>query len=232
MLLLHLFHTWFEWNLYASNLLAIGLVTFWNFGMNARFNWGLGQASETNSAALPADGPVNLGVESARGLQPRQRSCKMMERLYLLGAAMILLFSAAAKIISAGERTRILENADSIVFFLSNRQMMLLAAALELCVAFGVLWPRTESLNVRTRFGLVAWLASLFAVYRAGLLLANDPRPCKCLGNCLARIGLSEWQIQSLAVAMLAYLLVPSFAWLVNRWRTATQISSESPIEK
>jgi hypothetical protein len=27
------------WNLYLSNLLAITSVTFWNFGMNARFNW-------------------------------------------------------------------------------------------------------------------------------------------------------------------------------------------------
>jgi len=38
-LLLHLFHTLIGWNLYLSNLLAITLVTFWNFGMNARFNW-------------------------------------------------------------------------------------------------------------------------------------------------------------------------------------------------
>ncbi len=38
-LLLHLFHTLLGWNLYLSNLLAMGLVTLWNFGMNARFNW-------------------------------------------------------------------------------------------------------------------------------------------------------------------------------------------------
>jgi dolichol-phosphate mannosyltransferase len=37
--LLHLFHTLLGWNLYLSNLLTIGLVTLWNFGMNARFNW-------------------------------------------------------------------------------------------------------------------------------------------------------------------------------------------------
>lgn len=41
-LLLHLFHTLLGWNLYLSNLLAIGLVTAWNFGLNARFNWGCG----------------------------------------------------------------------------------------------------------------------------------------------------------------------------------------------
>ena len=38
-LLLHFFHTLLGWNLYLSNLLAIGLVTLWNFGINARFNW-------------------------------------------------------------------------------------------------------------------------------------------------------------------------------------------------
>lgn len=27
------------WDLYFSNLLTIGLVTLWNFGMNAGFNW-------------------------------------------------------------------------------------------------------------------------------------------------------------------------------------------------
>lgn len=38
-LLLHLFHTLLGWNLYLSNLLTIGLVTVWNFGMNVRFSW-------------------------------------------------------------------------------------------------------------------------------------------------------------------------------------------------
>jgi len=37
--LLELFHSRFGWNLYLSNLLTIALVTLWNFGMNARFNW-------------------------------------------------------------------------------------------------------------------------------------------------------------------------------------------------
>ena len=40
-LLLHLFHSWLAWNLYLSNMLAIILVTFWNYGMNAHFNWAM-----------------------------------------------------------------------------------------------------------------------------------------------------------------------------------------------
>jgi dolichol-phosphate mannosyltransferase len=38
-LFLNLFHLWLELDLYASNLLAILLVTLWNFWMNALFNW-------------------------------------------------------------------------------------------------------------------------------------------------------------------------------------------------
>jgi dolichol-phosphate mannosyltransferase len=37
--LLYLFHTRFGWNVYVSNLLAIVLVTLWNFGVNARCTW-------------------------------------------------------------------------------------------------------------------------------------------------------------------------------------------------
>jgi dolichol-phosphate mannosyltransferase len=50
-LLLHLFHTFLGWNLYLSNLLAIILVTCWNFGMNARFNW------QSRSQRIPVTGP-------------------------------------------------------------------------------------------------------------------------------------------------------------------------------
>ena len=39
-LLLHVFHNWLGWNLYVSNLLAIVLVTVWNFGLNTHWNWG------------------------------------------------------------------------------------------------------------------------------------------------------------------------------------------------
>ncbi len=36
---LHLFYRWLGCNLYVANFLAILLVTLWNFGLNARFNW-------------------------------------------------------------------------------------------------------------------------------------------------------------------------------------------------
>jgi dolichol-phosphate mannosyltransferase len=38
-ILIDLFHYVFHLNIYLSNLLSIGLVTIWNFGLNARYNW-------------------------------------------------------------------------------------------------------------------------------------------------------------------------------------------------
>jgi dolichol-phosphate mannosyltransferase len=38
-IMIHLLHVRLGLNLYFVNLFAIGLVTLWNFGMNARFNW-------------------------------------------------------------------------------------------------------------------------------------------------------------------------------------------------
>lgn len=44
-LLLHLFHTYLGWNLYLSNLLSVVIVTIWNFAMNTRHNWQMGQST-------------------------------------------------------------------------------------------------------------------------------------------------------------------------------------------
>lgn len=49
---LHLFHTWFGFNLYAANFLAILFVTLCNFWMNAVFNWRVGHTMGTGSRAF------------------------------------------------------------------------------------------------------------------------------------------------------------------------------------
>jgi len=38
--LLHVFHTWLGFNLYVANPLTISVVTLWNVGINAKYNWG------------------------------------------------------------------------------------------------------------------------------------------------------------------------------------------------
>jgi len=43
-ILLNLFHNCLGGNLYLSNFAAIIIVTFWNFGMNSKFNWAVRRA--------------------------------------------------------------------------------------------------------------------------------------------------------------------------------------------
>lgn len=43
---LHLFYTWLKFNLYEANLFAILLATFWNFWINAVFNWRIKSTSK------------------------------------------------------------------------------------------------------------------------------------------------------------------------------------------
>ena len=43
--LLYALYRWLGFSLYAANFLAIALVTLWNFGLNARFNWRVGPTS-------------------------------------------------------------------------------------------------------------------------------------------------------------------------------------------
>jgi putative flippase GtrA len=68
-LLLHLFHTLLGWNLYVSNLLTITLVTLWNFGMNARFNW-----SEPKICGLIAAVSAMISL-----FGPSRGSCSVLE---------------------------------------------------------------------------------------------------------------------------------------------------------
>jgi len=51
--LLHMFHNWLSVNLYVANFLAILLVTFWNFWMNALFNW-----RAVKTARAPKEAPI------------------------------------------------------------------------------------------------------------------------------------------------------------------------------
>jgi putative flippase GtrA len=38
-LFINIFHKALGWNLYLSNGVSVALVTMWNFGLNAKFNW-------------------------------------------------------------------------------------------------------------------------------------------------------------------------------------------------
>ena len=66
---------------------------------------------------------------------------------------------------------------------------------------------------------LVAWLATIFMVYRMCLWWLGWQRPCGCLGSLARVLHLSEHTADNLMQGVLAYLLLGSYGWLLWQWR-------------
>lgn len=77
LILLSLFYGRLRFSLYAANVLAILLVTAWNFLMNASFNWRRGSASSNSVADNPPidQNPKTFGQAQSQSIkQERSRS--------------------------------------------------------------------------------------------------------------------------------------------------------------
>src|SRR4051794_18635196 len=88
-------------------------------------------------------------------------------------AAILLLATASAKLISSAGGAKFL-NANDPILSLSFRNVFWLVGLLELAVALTCLMGRALPLKVT----LIAWLASSFGLYRLGLLALHYHRPC------------------------------------------------------
>jgi hypothetical protein len=100
---------------------------------------------------------------------------------FLTGTAVFLAVTASLKLYSGLLETKVLETADPLLPFFTVRQMMFLAALLELAVAF-VLFRRQHA---ETAPWLVLWLVGVFAAYRVGLWAVGFQGHCSCLGHVL-----------------------------------------------
>lgn len=142
---------------------------------------------------------------------------------FIYSAAMLLLITAASKIISARGNAHILLNTDPI-FLISFRHLFYVVGLLEILVAFVCLY----AVKVWMRVALLAWLASGFAMYRIGLLWIGYHRPCPCLGNLTDALHISPDAADTAMKIILAYLLIGSYAslfWLGLQKRKANQVS-------
>jgi hypothetical protein len=136
-----------------------------------------------------------------------------IQKLYLKSAAILLCLTASAKLIGLSHDTSFQNLNDSVFYFLTNRQLLLIVSALEIIVAGSVLLP---TILIETKIISVFWLATLFSVYRFGLFLAKEPQPCKCLGDLLSWSNLSDDSIRLFTNAALIFLLLPPAYWLLK----------------
>jgi len=120
---------------------------------------------------------------------------------------MVLLITGVAKVVSATGNSRVLDSFDPI-FGLSFRHLLLSVGLLELTVSAICLLHRRISLALI----LVAWLASNFLLYRAGLWLMDWNQPCNCLGGLTDAIHLSPKAAETVGEFLCLYLFAGSLA--------------------
>jgi hypothetical protein len=135
-------------------------------------------------------------------------------RLFLLVAGVLLLATAAAKLISSFGGTRILGNSDPITG-LAFRNEFRLVGAVELAAALFCFFGK----GVKLKAGLVAWLATTFVAYRLDLGWIGYRKPCACLGNLTDALHISPQAADNAMKIVLAYLLLGSCATLFWLWR-------------
>ncbi|SRR6266536_4832447 len=147
-----------------------------------------------------------------------------LARGFLKTASVLFVFTGFAKVLSALGEARILAQHDPIFDFLTNRQLIFVAGAMELSVGALIFsWPK-----ILPRLCLVAWVSTLFLAYRTGLLAIGYHGSCPCLGTVADFTHLSPKAIDLVLKAILGYLLAVSFALLL-RARIAPLEPSPAP---
>jgi hypothetical protein len=133
---------------------------------------------------------------------------------FIRSAGILLIITAAAKLISTAGSARILQQSDPIVS-ISFRTLLLIVSTLELITAFICLFSKRIGLQA----SLVAWLATNFVLYRCALWETGYKKPCSCLGNLTDALHIATQTADTTMKIILCYLLLGSFATLFYVYR-------------
>ena len=145
-------------------------------------------------------------------------------RLFIWSAGALFFITGMAKLVSAIGSADVLRMRDPILA-IPFRYLFVLAGGLELAIAFFCVFGRRMELQV----GSIAWLATVFLVYRLGLWLIDYHKGCSCLGNLMEVLHISQEMAGQIMRGVLVYLLVGSYVllvWLLWHRRNISSISS------
>jgi hypothetical protein len=137
--------------------------------------------------------------------------------LFSASLVVILMMTAAAKLISAGGAAHLLDLPDPL-FALSNRTVMVLAAAVELALALSIM---IRGWNMPTALASL-WFGSILLVYRLALAIVAPSAPCPCLGTLTEQLHISARTAGMTLSAVLAYILIGSAVELARLYRLKT----------
>jgi hypothetical protein len=144
-------------------------------------------------------------------------------RRFILSCSVILLITGAAKIVSAMGAARILWLTDPILY-ISFGHLMLLAGVCELSVSTICILGR----NIKLQAAVLAWLSTIFVVYRIGLLYLGWNRPCSCMGNLTDALHIPPKIADVMMEIILGYLLVGSYGILFWLWKRSGRLVSQN----
>lgn len=147
-------------------------------------------------------------------------------RLFYYSSGALFFFTSLAKIVAALGTAKILLMTDPLTG-LAFRNLLLLTAVIELMVAILCV----VKINHFYKTLSIAWLASIFLLYRVGLWWINWHRPCHCLGDITDSLHISASTADFIMKIILAYLLLCSYTTLFWIWRqklAASPVSTSS----
>ena len=132
----------------------------------------------------------------------------MFVRLYLRSVALLLLIAAVGKLFMvSGSAAALNEAAPSIFSFMSYRDLLLIAAAVELLVAVFVLKRTMQPVSALLA---VSTLATILVCYRVFLKAVGIEGPCDCLGD------LGPIKGAPIATGILCYAFIGSYGFLLK----------------
>jgi len=128
---------------------------------------------------------------------------------FIISAVVILCSTAFLKIATGLGESGVLSQQDPVFSFLTVRQVVLLAAGLEMGVVWSLLFGKLQSTT--TKLFWILWLSVVFGTYRILLSLAGIST-CDCLGKVLP---FEPSTTRAISISLLVYLFSGSFLSLL-----------------
>jgi len=141
----------------------------------------------------------------------------MITRVYLRSVVFLLLLTAGSKVVMAFSDTGVLDAASPLFSLLPIRQLLCLVAGLEIAVACLIMRERERQWLAALG---IAFLATCFAGYRLALWVTGFQGYCQCLGSISDALHLEPDEANSMALIILGYFFVGSYALLLKSWRS------------
>lgn len=134
-------------------------------------------------------------------------------RLFIIFSGILLLTTGLAKLVSAFGSAPILYSVSPILP-LSFRTLMLFAGVIEVSIGLycTICSSKTEAIL------MIAWISTVFAIYRFSLWAIDWKLPCPCLGSLTGALHISPELSDNIIKVVLSGLLAGSYTIIASRY--------------